>query len=559
MSFKPIGIDEKDSLPPRAKAGLRREFDGGRATCVYVDSALGSDALDGRVASGPKKTITAALASLSSGGVIRLARGVYPVNGLVIDVSKYTLIGEPSTPEVEGTIFDASAMTSGSAVTLTSDETVNQYLLNRTILQDIQIRGNGGTGAGNRNSAVTGLRLHSSLTGNQHTISHSNFINVNVHHFGVGVELGSHVYCVNSINLDVWECATAVKAPAGVTDAGERIQFIGGTIFNSDIGVHGANQNGRLDLIGTSIDYCGTWLRSDNTIICMQGGHLERRADDNRVPIVITGNQGAVQVSNVMMVFTGTFDTGTAPEVIVQNDCTGGEYGAKSTFKGIRVSNIRTASGAFAKGAGITDLEILTNGTTNPLIEAVNFSQSALADGGFENTLLGNSVADYVSITRDTGITSPVSSANAQVGSSSASPRTGARHLRVSKTTGASAAISVDVLVPVPRAGAIPFVRMYVAKFGSGLVGDVAFPMMAALVKPSSVPGVPLIVKEERMSSSDNGRTFTSSSSGYTPVTIGTQHRRMPKWATHLVLRIFLAPGVTAGDLDIDDVYVDFA
>lgn len=541
------------------KTALRRPFD------VKDYGATGDGIVDDTTF--VNAAITAATAAGAFGtGVVYFPAGTYKITtGILIDASKVCLRGDQAGGKSTlnfSAIVSGPVLTVGTASNVTNN--VQPYYQAKTVLQDLQLVGNGGTGLGNRNATTFGVYVHEAGTSSANAgPSHLAFRNLGIRNFGSGVEIGNHAYGLSFDNVDISECNTCVHAGPSIVDAGERITFSNSTLFNSNIGVKTENPNGSILLNFTSVDYCNTWLQAVNSVITVVGGHFERKTDNTlhggATPIIISGGNGAVRMSSVTMLLVGTFSSATAPTVIVDNTSGGlagtTDYGNRSWFRQITATNLQTASGAFASGTGNTVLELATNGVANGYFERVTDSNTLLADPDCEAT----TILDNWYVSQDSAaITNQFTGTSVNVSKSTANPKAGTRSIKVTKSAAYGGGTAVELAVPITP-GSIPFVSFYVSKLaGAGMVGNVYMPIYFANMRSNS-SGIPTIGYSLRASSSDNTTALTSAALPYTKITIGTLHRRAPMWATHVVLRFNFDPAVTAGDLFVDDINVTVA
>ena len=198
-------------------------------------------------ASDNSSAINAALSVWSTSGVfgvVYVPPGTWSVGvGLSVNASYVKMMSD-------GGVLDFSALTTGSAITLTG--TINPpYDQTRSVLSGLKISGNGASGG------VTGIHLYSSSTSGAGP-SHLGIAHCSVANFGTGLLYDANSYIVGCYGVDVYACANGVIV-ANATNSGSTLTFHSGSIFNCT--THGLwNQNSAADiyLLGISIGGCGS-------------------------------------------------------------------------------------------------------------------------------------------------------------------------------------------------------------------------------------------------------------------------------------------------------------
>lgn len=245
LTDKPVKWNDTTKRFEDATADLSATYDAGAVTNIYVDPA-GSDANSGLIRSQPKQTIAAAITALGSGlGQVNLKKNAtFTISsGLTWDVAKVRVVGKR-------TVIDASSMTTGTAVALTSSvaNTTGSYdhRANRPPLQGVKIKGSG------RTNTVVGLSLAGGTT---NELAHVRAAwDVTVTGFGTGLSLGSGVHNIE-MGVDIYECGRCIDDTAATTNAGERIVFVGGAFFNSNMAAYLHNSTGDYTFLACSFDY----------------------------------------------------------------------------------------------------------------------------------------------------------------------------------------------------------------------------------------------------------------------------------------------------------------
>jgi hypothetical protein len=490
-------------------------------TTLYVAASGGSDSNSGQLASAPKATVAAALAALPLGvGTVVALPGTHtvPSGGWTVDAATQQLVGRV------GTKFDATALT-GSAVAITVTGTIDPpWSQTHSPLGDFELIGPG------QGTSVVGIKWH------QPTVigsvgagpSHLSSRNVNVHYFGFGVQLGSQAYCIDHYNWDVWECGICVYAPDGVTNGGERISFTSSTIFDSPIGCSIGNSIGELILNSCSLDYNATHIVVDNTQVYLYGCHLENDVDITTPDITLAGDAGALAMFGGYILHNGDLGAGTQDEVIVNN---AGDTGG-ALFKGVHMTNVRTATGLFSSGTGITRIEDTTSPTVAVFCTNVGAASNLLCDGGFEDA----AVLDDWIVTGSVTLTTSTSQAHS-----------GSRSLSMAKT-GAAGSGDADTIIYVPiRRSARPLVEVWVRKSGSQ-TGTLYVQTGFALLGNDGIARQWSVIGTDEI-------TLTSSALAWTWSGTGDPIPRAPAWATHVFLKLDQA-AMNAGTIFFDDASI---
>ena len=82
------------------------------------------------------------------------------------------------------------------------------------------------------------------------------FRQVNIHGFGVGIQLGDYAFLDSFTHPSIWNVGIGIYCPPGQIDAGENITIEQGVIFNSDVGID--NQGCGVTVQSTSFDGLGS-------------------------------------------------------------------------------------------------------------------------------------------------------------------------------------------------------------------------------------------------------------------------------------------------------------
>jgi hypothetical protein len=463
------------------------------------------------------------------GTPVRVPAGTYRLtSGLTVDCSRTALIGE-------GAVLDFSGMTSGSAITLVSSA-ASAYDQCHTVLSDIRLIGPGPA------STVDGITYDDAGV---EGASHTQLRDVNVQHFRTGLYFLDKVHNINHYNCEVHGCATGVWSTSGANDAGERIAFFGGVIFNNTLGVKQANGSGALHFIGTSIDYNGKQVEiTDGMVFCVGCHHEFKPKDMSATPYTVLGT-GQAHFSMIGGWFiTATSGDGTAPDYFFDtNRTTAGVelVNVHMQVQGEPTIALQTGVGRFVMRGCTTHPNIGVSWPSDSLTAGAK--NNRLMDGGFE----GAAIIDLMQITADTAaITSRLTGTNIQLAldATAGVPYAGAKCLKVTKTNDAGAA-SFVILAPISYKGK-PLFRFYYRKIGLQ-TGTMLIETRWAAV---SNMGDPLILTTGGLGEATITWPTPAAAVAWTKWE-NTGQINVPASATRMAIRISLL-GTTAGDIHFD-------
>jgi hypothetical protein len=168
--------------------------------------------------------------------------------------------------------LDFSGLVSGNTFTFISTSGIAPYYQRATTIYGVELIG-GGTGIG--------LYLHyPSPASDTNSLSHLTFEKVNIHHFATGIKFGDNTYAINFIGCDSHtNTGYGVDTLDEPANGGERICFVGCTIFGNNINVRQGNGAGNYSLTNCSLDYPTTCqIEIDNGQLHFTGCHLEGNA-----------------------------------------------------------------------------------------------------------------------------------------------------------------------------------------------------------------------------------------------------------------------------------------
>lgn len=463
-------------------------------------------------------------ALLNAGGVVRLRpSATYKLTtGITIDPTRATLSGPL-------TILDASANTAGPAITITGS--VNPpYRQVRDVLQGVELIGPGKTATG-----TIGIKFDTNpAVGSS---SHLMCRTVNVRGFEIGVQFNSSAYCITFDGSDVYNCAVGIDLPNVTSDAGERIQWNNGTVYNNDLGFRNHKNVGEIMFIGTSVDYNAQHADINDSRVYLIGCHVEKNTADTARPFKLAGNSATLVMLGGWMVHSP--NGVSACDYIFENNAGagGGVY-----LTNVYFNNLRGTSGRLATGSGATVIRGSSCPPTSLNSRIVADAENMFSDGGFEQA----SIVDDLWIHSDTAaITSRTTGANIILTVSNTTAQSGTQSLRAQKSFGAGSASGFTMAAPIERRSKAGF-EFYYAKPGAG-TGNVFFTFSYAQVRNGTLPSV-----TRRQQIGSVTVPFTAAAVPFTLTGTGEPVLRAPAWATHVVCEVNMSSFVGP-----DSIYFD--
>lgn len=366
--------------------------------------------------------------------------------------------------------------------------------------------------------------------------------NVALQDFFQGQWYDEAVFPVASRGCEIKDCGSAIVISPSAN--GGAVRWHGGIISGCGA-VIVMSDTGRI------VTMFGTEMLGNDKLFALTGGLLElhgcthEAADYGVTPITISGAGTGVEM------FGGSLIMSSAPPM------TAGiwvDAGAGSFFRGrgVQMDDARTASGAFATGAGSVKMRGTIYDVATTECPILNLDSSMLADGGFEEA----TIADDVYITAaDAAITDRHTVGTTALAVSASQARTGAQSLKYSKTAGPVSesrfALASIPVRPFDRTGGVVFWRRPGAMDGVFLIEG----FFVKVVVNSD--GVPTILKASLDTIHDTVN-LSPGDTGWLTVEIAPSGPA-PEWATHFIVEID-GDGlgvVTTGDLYFDDLNVN--
>lgn len=199
----------------------------------------------------------------AGGGELHLLQKHKINTKLTIDASFVSLVGH-------NTKIDASSILTGEAMLITGTVNPPYYQANKE-LRGIELIGDTTQSYGR--AGTIGVRFAGS---NPTGPAHINCYGLNIHHFEVGRQFETSAYAINFLGCDVWRCTTLDYVPSTGADYGERLTFIGGTMYQANTGVKNSGAVCDMFYFGVSIDACQRICTTDNKgTTFFKGCHFE--------------------------------------------------------------------------------------------------------------------------------------------------------------------------------------------------------------------------------------------------------------------------------------------
>lgn len=345
MAYKLVGIDENGLLPERALEALDRRF--GVMNSVYSPDAVyvsseGSDINNGRSGNSSVLTIEKALEILGDGGgtvYIRENDTIVCSELLSFTLDKHRIVGQNST-------LDFRTAPGGNCITWNGNG-AHADIRAGSYMDGLILLGNNPYGSSATNPAQTAIRLNGTAS-NTHT-ANSNFNNVALQEFSIGISIGDHTWDVTFTQCTIRHCGTGISNLNGTENAGALIKFTDCRIFQCGTFYHQTRVNGTILFTGCSWSHCynkfGIQTTGQVTLVSTQ---VEINMDSAGPYFEFSGGGTAFLMSG------GSFAATPPPrntEVLIQNDC---PLRNSIVFRDVEMHEMWDKDGWFSRGPGMT-------------------------------------------------------------------------------------------------------------------------------------------------------------------------------------------------------------
>jgi hypothetical protein len=432
-----------------------------------------------------------------------------------------------------------TSMTSGFALNIVGQPGVSPYTNGKVSICNGLLLGPGAA------SAVSGIRFYSSSAPTEAGPSHISLANIVTSGFSVGHTFGGDAYCIDLFNCDINTCNTGATQAASSSslNAGERISYHGGTIFNNLItGIDMNNANGEFVFSQTSFDYNARQFYINGGRVNLINCHVENSTYAAEPIYIDSTNGGTFVMHGGWMVCTGS----NTVSIVSVN--TTASQGGGASFRDVFMNNLGSAA-YFATGTGRCTVSntFSFNTRQNPLL--LSAAGNLLTDGGFEGTV----VADAFISADTSAITSRVTGANIALTNSSTYARTGTKSLRAAKTFGGGSVASFVIMGALQDKSSASNRLLYYTKPGSE-TGSMIVAYGYANIQAEATTGLPFVYKSTLPAATTI--TFTSAAVDWTALRSGEPIIVAPPWATHSIISVNMIGFVGPGNIYFDDVEI---
>lgn len=375
--------------------------------------------------------------------------------------------------------------------------------------------------------------------------------NVYISGFYYGLYYGTNAYIAHHYACEVIRCFECLHMPStnsGAQNFGEGINFFGGTLGNSQgLAVRNANPNGAFRLFGTSIDYAGSIADVEAGSIELHGCHMEFNNGNSpltEIPFRCSANQNAS-----LLIHGG--------EIIVA----GGRLAQASLFyaeagsSGIIVDSVkfygvRTASGRYFSGTGdfvIVNSRLDGGGGGAGIQTLVGAVNNKLKDGEF-----AFSAKPFGWEVTGGTISEPFTSDAVTISIEAGAGVNGSNALKVTKLGNANTNAGVRVIVPAAQYEQLG--ACFTLKTVNGGTGNLFATLQYACIQDHADNGVSLVAKAAP--AAWDAALKADAYAEYTEYRFNANRRKVPVWATHVILTFNLFALAKNGVLYLDNACI---
>jgi hypothetical protein len=462
-------------------------------------------------------------------GVVLIPTGKYVINSkLEIDVAYVSI-------KANGATIDASNITSGEAIHVYGSY-YPPYYQAMNCLEGFELIGAG------RDTDAIGI-LFDSTTG---STSHTNYFKININKFKTGIVFGSHSYAQSFINCDVSDCKTCVLMPTGYTDYGERISFIGCTLYNSNNAIDISNPSGAFFICQTSIDYTRHVATVTAGVLFLTDCHIESSywgtGDYNGVsPFIVANETGATLIVEGGILLNTASTVGYSSIIDNENE----NSKVQASFTNVFMHNLK-GIGLFSSGDGITKVEGTKSYTITDFPRIVSEKNNLMANGDFANGTINDRIyisADTAEITDET-----LTGTNIKLTVSNEYSYKSGYSLKATKTYGGGSVAEFTILCPIkPYLLTLATLKLYTP---SGMPSALYVPIRYAKVDGS-------YRKFQTIGALDLGGQ-SAFNDGFKEVEVLTaKNLAAPSWATHIAIEFNLISMDGPASIYIDDIIIN--
>lgn len=479
------------------------------------------------------QTAINAVVTTGKGATVKIPPGTYRITStLTVDVSYVSI-------HADGATIDASSITSGIAIHMTGSVATaggGPYLQSTTVIEGFKLIGNGKAGT------VTGIQCHTAGGGGEGT-SHFTMRNLNISHFGIGLDYKDHSYAINHYGIDVYSCGICVNQGYPIIDGAEKMNFQGCMFYNSDIAVKILGSETSFTFHSCSFDYNGQQFYISAARIFCTNCHVEA-ADYTGVAFHLESDAFFNFDAGWILVTFGLPHSMNYLIDVVDDNTT---CRIANTF----VNNARTVTNYWATGSGqfiVENIHSFFIGQ-NPLLAKA--SNNLLVDGSFE----ASEIQDNIFLFEDTGeVIHRFIGQNLALSVSTDQSHSGTKSLKADKIFGPFSGAAFRIVVPIPRKEAMLNARLWFNKPGTG-TGQFSLSTGWCTIA-NDRNQVPHFVRQQVRG--ELPFTTTSAATGWTSYTDGDPYQKCPMWATHYYIQVYMTVWDSNGGSAIyfDDIEV---
>lgn len=277
-------------------------------------------------------------------------------------------------------------------------------------------------------------------------VSHIKINDCEISDCNTGLTFGNNSYLISFSGCDIYDCNRICYFPESVTNAGENINFINCTLYNSLAGfeIYG----GSCDFFFTqcSFDYneVGYVFYIDNSKIFINNSHFEHNLTKfgTKPPFKVIGDSGLLSINNSLMLFTG-----------YQNSQVDGIFNTTGGYSKVSLTNsflfgLKTREGWLCSGTGNL---VCKNNLVNIVPECdlkISPSTTQCAIG----SMLNNELVDIFITEDSTPITNvSTSGTNLDITYDNTTTYKYNKSVKINKKTGAGTPSAIAFFAPIDR------------------------------------------------------------------------------------------------------------
>ena len=364
-------------------------------------------------------------------------------------------------------------------------------------------------------------------------------------YFGANAYIGHHYACEV---IRCYECVHMPSAESGAKNFGEGINFFGGTLGNSQgLAIGNQNPNGAFRFFGTSIDYAGAIVNVQAGSVELHGCHIEFNNENSPLtdfPFRCSANQNAS-----LLIQGGEIITLEGP--LTKEYCFFAEAGSSGIIvENVKFYGVRTTTGRYFGGTGdfvIRNSRLDGGGGGKGLQTLTTMNNNKIKDGSFSFTtkpigweVSGGSVSD------------PFTSDAITIAIESGAGTNGSNALKVTKLGNTNTNAGLRLIVPVSQYEQLG--ACFTLKTLNGGTGNLFSTLHYACIQETESNGVSIIAKSD--AAAWDGMLNTNDYLEFKEYRFNSNRRKVPVWATHIILSFNLYALAKNGVLYVDNACI---